>query len=143
MVRGAQCPPVRHKVFDSHSERADIGGVFGGDDRAHEYEAFEPLASLIERKLIEFRSILRLGATHHQKSPWRARYCSVQRCEHIYEVALVCGVRNSTKKHTVNLTVPSAGPLGEREHPPSQKVEIHREKERADPGPVADTLYGV
>lgn len=33
----------------------------------------------------------------------------------------MCGVRNSTKKHTVNLTVPSAGSLGEREHPPAKK----------------------
>lgn len=47
-------PPVRHKIGDSHGERADIDEAFGGVDRAHTYETFEPVANWIERELIEF-----------------------------------------------------------------------------------------
>lgn len=79
-------PPVRPRIGDSHGERADIGEAFGGVDRAHTYETFEPVASLIERELIDFRQILGLGATRHQKWRWRARYCSARQCQHIYEV---------------------------------------------------------
>lgn len=52
-------------------------------------------------------------------------------------------MRNNAKNRTVNVKVRSSRSLGGKGAPPRQKVEIHHNKERADPKFVADTIYGV